>query len=155
MKKVLKYLLVFIGVFTDVACHAQEKKDSVYIIGSPDIDAMKSGKLPSLEIVKEYYNIKFNEFHIVMFHPVTTETDDFELYANNLVDALTDLTDMMDNLTGCVDTLLMAQFEYNEAISSHFHTSPFFAAPTLPSGEFSASSTLGSLRLGVMISPVP
>ena len=30
MKKVLKYLLVFIGVFTDVACHAQEKKDSVY-----------------------------------------------------------------------------------------------------------------------------
>jgi hypothetical protein len=27
----------------------------------------------------------------------------------------------------------MAQFEFNEAITSHFHTSPFFAAPTEPS----------------------
>lgn len=65
-----------------------EKKDSVYIIGSPDIDVMKSGNLPSLDTVKEYYNINFEKFHIVMFHPVTTEVDTFDLYSNNLVDAL-------------------------------------------------------------------
>jgi hypothetical protein len=51
----------------------------------------------------------------------------------NLVDGLSELVDHMDNLTGVVDTLLMAQFEFNEAITSHFHTSPYFAAPTTPS----------------------
>lgn len=65
-----------------------EKKDSIYVIGSPDIDVMKSTNLPSLETVKEYYNIKFKEFHIIMFHPVTTEANNFDLYANNLVNAL-------------------------------------------------------------------
>lgn len=52
---------------------------------------------------------------------------------DNLVGALSELTDHMDNLTGIVDTLLMAQFEFNDAITSHYHTSPFYAAPTLPS----------------------
>jgi hypothetical protein len=52
---------------------------------------------------------------------------------DNLVSALTELVDHMDDLTGVVDTLLMAQFEFNDAITSHYHTSPFFAAPTLPS----------------------
>ena len=65
-----------------------ENYDSVHIIGSPDIDAMRSGKLPSIEKVKEYYEIDFNSYHIVMFHPVTTEVEDFKQYAENLVDAL-------------------------------------------------------------------
>lgn len=65
-----------------------EKEDSIYTIGSPDIDAMKSKTLPSLETVKNYYEIKFKEYHIVMFHPVTTEVEKFSSYANNLVDAL-------------------------------------------------------------------
>jgi len=51
----------------------------------------------------------------------------------NLVEGLGELVDHLDNLTGVVDTLLMAQFEFNEAITSHFHTSPYFAAPTTPS----------------------
>jgi UDP-N-acetylglucosamine 2-epimerase (hydrolysing) len=65
-----------------------EKKDSVYIIGSPDIDVMKSGNLPSIAEVKSYYKLNFDTFHIVLFHPVTTEVKGFEEYANNLVDAL-------------------------------------------------------------------
>ena len=65
-----------------------EQKESVHIIGSPDIDAMKSKELPSLLEVKKYYDISFESFHIVMFHPVTTEVEDFKKYASNLVDAL-------------------------------------------------------------------
>ena len=65
-----------------------ENKECVYVIGSPDIDAMKSDNLPSLEEVKKYYDIQFEKFHIVMFHPVTTEVNDFATYADNLVDAL-------------------------------------------------------------------
>lgn len=65
-----------------------ESDESIVVFGSPDIDAMKSDSLPSLNSVKEYYDIPFSEYHIVMFHPVTTEVDEVEVYANNLVDAL-------------------------------------------------------------------
>lgn len=65
-----------------------ESNESIVVFGSPDIDVMKSDTLPSLQSVKEYYNIPFSDYHIVMFHPVTTEVDKVEVYANNLVDAL-------------------------------------------------------------------
>ena len=65
-----------------------ESQHSVYVLGSPDIDVMKSGKLPSIEEVKNYYNISFEKYHIIMFHPVTTEVEKFDIYAKNLVEAL-------------------------------------------------------------------
>ena len=43
------------------------------MIGSPDIDIMKSKNLPSISQVKKMYNIKFNDYSILIFHPVTTE----------------------------------------------------------------------------------
>jgi len=65
-----------------------EAKNSVYVIGSSDIDVMKSQNLPSIDEVKNYYNIEFDDFHIVMFHPVTTELEEFKVYSKHLVDAL-------------------------------------------------------------------
>lgn len=65
-----------------------EIKESVFTIGSPDIDIMFSNQLPNLELVKEYYNIPFDHFSIVMFHPVTTEIQNMKQYAENFVDAL-------------------------------------------------------------------
>lgn len=65
-----------------------ELKNSIYVIGSPDIDVMKSKNLPTISEVKDYYSIDFDSYHIVMFHPVTTEVDNFSKYATNLVDAM-------------------------------------------------------------------
>jgi UDP-N-acetylglucosamine 2-epimerase (hydrolysing) len=65
-----------------------EEANSIYVIGSPDIDVMKSNNLPSIQEVKNYYGIKFKDYHIVMFHPVTTDVKKFKEYAKNLVDAL-------------------------------------------------------------------
>lgn len=65
-----------------------ENKNNVHVIGSPDIDAMKSNNLPSIENVKEYYEINFKTYHIVMFHPVTTEVEGFKQNSENLVQAL-------------------------------------------------------------------
>lgn len=65
-----------------------ELERSIYVIGSPDIDVMKSNDLPSIKEVKEYYDIPFEEYHAVLFHPVTTEVDAFAIYAKNLVDAM-------------------------------------------------------------------
>ena len=50
-----------------------EMKQSIYIIGSPDIDIMLSENLPCLDKAKERYNIFFEKYAILMYHPVTTE----------------------------------------------------------------------------------
>lgn len=65
-----------------------EMKESVFTIGSPDIDIMFSDQLPDLTTVKEYYDISFEDFSIVMFHPVTTEIKNMQQYAENFVAAL-------------------------------------------------------------------
>ena len=51
----------------------------------------------------------------------------------NLAEALDRIVEHIDKLNGIVDSMLMAQFEMNEAVSTHYHTSPFFASPTMPS----------------------
>lgn len=65
-----------------------EMKSSIYTIGSPDIDIMFSDDLPSIETAKEYYQIGFEQFAIVMFHPVTTEVNEMKEYSANFVAAL-------------------------------------------------------------------
>lgn len=65
-----------------------EAENSIYIIGSPDVDIMLSNKLESIEKVKNHYQIPFEEYAVVLFHPVTTEADAFKEYAHNLVNAL-------------------------------------------------------------------
>lgn len=65
-----------------------EMKSSIYTIGSPDIDIMFSNSLPSIEVAKAYYQVPFDQFGIVMFHPVTTEANDMKQYAQNFVAAL-------------------------------------------------------------------
>ena len=65
-----------------------EMETSIFNIGSPDIDVMFSNSLPSLATVKHYYEINFEEFAIVMFHPVTTESAEMQHYTKDFVDSL-------------------------------------------------------------------
>ncbi len=65
-----------------------ELPQSVFTIGSPDVDIMFSGNLPSLETVRNYYDINFTDFAVAMFHPVTTEAAEMQQYADNFTDAL-------------------------------------------------------------------
>lgn len=65
-----------------------ELKESVFVIGSPDVDIMFSTNLPELEEVKQYYEIAFEEYAVAMFHPVTTEVKYMQEYATNFVNAL-------------------------------------------------------------------
>ena len=50
-----------------------EAKKNIFVIGSPDIDIMISKELPSIHKVKRIYKIKFDNYSILIFHPVTTE----------------------------------------------------------------------------------
>ena len=50
-----------------------EVEETIFIIGSPDLDEMSSGSLPDIKNVKARYEIEFPSYGILMFHPVTTE----------------------------------------------------------------------------------
>lgn len=65
-----------------------EIKESIFTIGSPDIDIMFSDQLPELNVAKKYYQIDFEKYAIVMFHPVTTEIKQMQHYAQNFVATL-------------------------------------------------------------------
>jgi UDP-N-acetylglucosamine 2-epimerase (hydrolysing) len=65
-----------------------ERSENIYIIGSPDIDVMLSENMPSWESVKKKYEIPFNRFAVSMFHPVTTEVDNMDVYCENYISAL-------------------------------------------------------------------
>ena len=65
-----------------------ESDSSIHVIGSPDIDVMNSNDLPDLSSVKNYYDIDFNSYAILMFHPVTTEIDKLERHTKILVNEI-------------------------------------------------------------------
>ena len=67
-----------------------EEKNCIFVIGSPDIDVMCSDELPTIAEVKAHYDIPFENYSIVVFHPVTTESEHMNEYARQLVDALLD-----------------------------------------------------------------
>jgi UDP-N-acetylglucosamine 2-epimerase (hydrolysing) len=65
-----------------------ELKESIYVIGSPDVDIMFSSDLPSHEESMHHYDLQFETYAIAMFHPVTTEVSAMKKYAENFVKAL-------------------------------------------------------------------
>ncbi|MGF1825809.1 UDP-N-acetylglucosamine 2-epimerase [Vibrio splendidus] len=50
-----------------------ESESSIFVIGSPDLDIMNSDTLPSINEVKQRYEIDFDNYAVFMYHPVTTE----------------------------------------------------------------------------------
>jgi len=67
-----------------------EKKNSIFKIGSPDIDALLSDKLPSLKFVKKRYGIKFSDYAILLWHPVTSELKKLKQDTKKLVNFIND-----------------------------------------------------------------
>lgn len=67
-----------------------EEASRIHVIGSPDIDIMMSKDLPTLPEARERYNIDFEKYAILMYHPVTTEYDSISWRIKNVVDAVID-----------------------------------------------------------------
>ena len=61
---------------------------NIIVFGSPDIDVMYSASLPSIESVKDHYDIEFDRYSICLYHPVTTELDCLEAHVAAFADAL-------------------------------------------------------------------
>ena len=62
-----------------------EKSNSVFTIGSPDMDILLSRKLPSIKSVKKKYGIKFENYAILLWHPVTSKVHRLKKDTNKLV----------------------------------------------------------------------
>ncbi|MFT7402071.1 MAG: UDP-N-acetylglucosamine 2-epimerase (hydrolyzing) [Hydrogenophaga sp.] len=65
-----------------------ESPESVYNIGSPELDTHARPSGVSIEAVKARYAIAFDDYGIVIFHPVTSEADTMGEQARALFDRL-------------------------------------------------------------------
>lgn len=65
-----------------------ESPDSVYNIGSPELDTHARPSGVSIEQVRARYAIPFDDYGIVIFHPVTSEADTMGAQARALFDRL-------------------------------------------------------------------
>lgn len=65
-----------------------EADENVFVIGSPDIDAMDSPNLPSIEESLGHYGLHLDRYGILIFHPVTTELESIEANTRVVMDAL-------------------------------------------------------------------
>lgn len=70
-----------------------EHEKNIFVFGSPDIDIMYSDNLPSIEEVKKYYEIPFDNYNILMYHPVTTELNLIEDNVRSVVQSVIDSKD--------------------------------------------------------------
>jgi UDP-N-acetylglucosamine 2-epimerase (hydrolysing) len=52
-----------------------EAEEAIHVIGSPDIDVLLGPALPPLEEVKRRYEIPFEEYGILIYHPVSYEVE--------------------------------------------------------------------------------
>tara|TARA_B100000795_G_C22796167_1_gene439418 strand:- start:1083 stop:2213 length:1131 start_codon:yes stop_codon:yes gene_type:complete len=67
-----------------------EKNNNIFVIGSPDVDIIKSKTLPEIDIVKKWYNIKFNDYAIGIFHPVTTDLKNLKMQCRIFIKSILD-----------------------------------------------------------------
>lgn len=66
-----------------------ENKDNIYVSGSPDIDIMLHNDI-DFDFVKKHYDIGFEHYGILIYHPVTTDVKNMAKYAKTLVDCVLD-----------------------------------------------------------------
>lgn len=68
-----------------------ENAESIFQIGSPDVDVMLSNELPTIEEAKKRYDILFKNYSIAILHPVTTEYNQMykaaKIYVNALIES--------------------------------------------------------------------
>lgn len=92
MRHAISKLSHFHFVASDVAkkrlIQLGELPESIAVIGSPDVDIMLSGELPSLNESLARYQIPFSSYGIAILHPVTTDLHLLKHQVQEFVDSL-------------------------------------------------------------------
>ena len=66
-----------------------EEPTAIHVIGSPDIDLLASPDRPSLAEVREHYRIPFEDYGVMVWHPVTTSLSTLRQETQEVVRAVT------------------------------------------------------------------
>jgi UDP-N-acetylglucosamine 2-epimerase (hydrolysing) len=64
-----------------------ELPETVFIIGSPDVDVMNSATLPRLEEALDHYGLPGSDYAIMIYHPVTTDLNNVESEVDAILQA--------------------------------------------------------------------
>lgn len=65
-----------------------EMPETIFAIGSPELDVHSSSSVVSIEVVKKRYEIPFDDYGICIFHPVTSEINTLREQTSNFFQAL-------------------------------------------------------------------
>jgi UDP-N-acetylglucosamine 2-epimerase (hydrolysing) len=65
-----------------------EQTESIRVVGSPEVDVLLSPDLPDIAEVKSRYEIPFDRYAILMYHPVTTELEQLHERATEVVEGV-------------------------------------------------------------------
>lgn len=65
-----------------------EREDAVFVVGSPELDTHSRPDAVSLAEARRYYDIPFDDYGVVIFHPVTSELADFASQTDQFFGAL-------------------------------------------------------------------
>jgi UDP-N-acetylglucosamine 2-epimerase (hydrolysing) len=63
-----------------------EEEARIFLIGSPEVDVMSSPDLPSFNSLVDRYELPFEQYAVLAFHPVTTEYFSIATQAKVVVD---------------------------------------------------------------------
>ena len=132
-----------------------ESSESIYIIGSPDLDAMHEENLPPLRKVCEHYGIKYESYAISMFHPVTTEIEKVAQHAEDYFDAL-DKSD--DNFIVIYPNNDLGSAEILHELKKHKNNKRFHIFPSIAFESFlvllkNAKYIVGNSSAGIREAP--
>ncbi len=86
--KLCRYHFVSSDHAADRVIALGERPDDVFVIGSPELDVHGQPSGVALSDVRSRYDIEFEEYGIVVFHPVTSEQATMGLQARQLFGAL-------------------------------------------------------------------
>ena len=65
-----------------------EVEENIEVIGTSGLDVLFSEDLPSLEESKKKYDINFDDYAILIFHPVTTEVENLSKQVDIVIDSI-------------------------------------------------------------------
>ncbi len=70
-----------------------EDTGSIFLIGSPDIDILMQKPSIDFDQIKKRYEIDFEDYAVLTYHPVTTEVDHLKYKISQVVNAIFDSSD--------------------------------------------------------------
>lgn len=107
-----------------------ENPDAIHVIGSPDIDVMESSLLPETAQAMDHYGLDLSNFAIMIFHPVTTDTNPLTEQTRTILDAMEhsglDYVIIESNNDAGSDFIRGVYLEYEKVERFHFFPSMRF-----------------------------